>query len=109
MDPSDRLLLAARSLHAEELAGTAVFLDDFDGFTQPQYALLDAFLQAESCTVALCCDGLADAEDGLGLFSPVKRTAARLLRAARRLGVPVEKPKLLQKDLRHAGARGWPP
>ena len=68
MDPSDRLLLAARSLPAEELAGTAVFLDDFDGFTQPQYALLDAFLQAESCTVALCCDGLADAEDGLGLF-----------------------------------------
>lgn len=106
MDPSDRLLLAARSLPAEELAGTAVFLDDFDGFTQPQYALLDAFLQAESCTVALCCDGLADAEDGLGLFSPVKRTAARLLRAARRLGVPVEKPKLLQKDLRHAGAPG---
>ena len=106
MDPSDRLLLAARSLPAEELAGTAVFLDDFDGFTQPQYALLDAFLQAESCTVALCCDGLADAEDGLGLFSPVKRTAARLLRAARRLGVRVEKPKLLQKDLRHAGAPG---
>ena len=106
MDPSDRLLLAARSLPAAELADTAVFLDDFDGFTQPQYALLDAFLQAESCTVALCCDGLADAESGLGLFSPVKRTAARLVRAARRLDVPVQGPKLLQKDLRHAGAPG---
>ena len=58
------------------------------------------------CIRDSCCDGLADAESGLGLFSPVKRTAARLVRAARRLDVPVQGPKLLQKDLRHAGAPG---
>ena len=106
MDPSDRLLLAANSLEADVLSNTAVFLDDFDGFTQPQYTLLELFLQAESCTVTLCCDGLADAEGGLGLFSPVKRTAARLIHAAHRLDVAVAKPKLLNEDLRHAGVPG---
>ena len=84
------------------------FFDDFDGFTQPQYALLDAFLQAESRTVALCCDGLADAEDGLGLFSPVAHGRA-LLRAARRLGVRVEKPKLCRKTCAMPARRGWLP
>ena len=55
------------------------------------------------------CTPLAAAA-AVGPESPVVLCApaqdGRLVRAARRLDVPVQGPKLLQKDLRHAGAPG---
>ena len=73
MDPADRITAAARRLPPEELAETAVFIDGFDGFTAPEYRMLETLLTARECVVTLCCDGLDDPEEGLGLFSPVKR------------------------------------
>ena len=101
MDPSDRLTAAARRMDPAWLADRAVFIDNFDGFTAPQYRLLEKLVLAERCVVTLCCDGLADREAGLGLFSPVKQTAQRLLRLARRAGVDTAAPVLLEEDLRH--------
>lgn len=106
MDPADRLTVAAQRMDPDFLQNTEVFIDNFDGFTAPQYRLLEKLVHAERCTVALCCDGTADKEAGLGLFSPVKMTAQRLRRIAAREGVAVAAPKVLKEDLRHKRAPG---
>lgn len=106
MDTADRACAAAEKLEQAFLADTAVFIDDFDGFTAPEYKMLEKLLLAESCTVALCADGLADQDGGLGLFSAVKQTAARLRALAARAGVDVALPQLLQTDYRHAASPG---
>lgn len=87
-DPQDRLALAAELLTPEFLRQRACFIDDFDGFTAPEYRLLQA-LMAYSPLVqaALCCDALAEDEEGLGLFSPVRETARRLGQMADKAGV----------------------
>lgn len=104
MDPADRVTAAARRLPAEELADTAVYIDGFDGFTAPEYRMLETLLAAEECAVTLCCDGLDDLEEGLGLFSPVKKTARRLIRAARERGIAVAAPVCMREDFRHKSA-----
>ncbi|MFQ9990647.1 PD-(D/E)XK nuclease family protein [Ruthenibacterium lactatiformans] len=75
MDPADRISAAALRLDPAFLADKAVFIDNFDGFTAPEYRMLEKLVEAEECTVTLCCDGLSDNEAGLGLFSPVKNGA----------------------------------
>ena len=104
MDPADRLSTAAARLPEGWLADKAVYIDNFDGFTAPQYDLLRKLVHAEPCVVTLCCDGLTDTEAGLGLFSPVKKTAQRLRRLAGREGAAVGQPKVLAEDLRHRRA-----
>lgn len=106
MDPADRLTVSAQRMDPLFLKDTEVFIDNFDGFTAPQYRLLEKLMHAQQCTVALCCDGTADQEAGLGLFSPVKTTAQRLRRIAAREGIAVAVPKVLQEDLRHKDAPG---
>lgn len=104
MDPAGRITAAAGRLRPEYLAGKAVFIDGFDGFTAPEYRMLETLLLAGECTVTLCCDTLSDPEDGLGLFSPVKKTARRLIRIAREQGVEVAAPHHMQEDFRHREA-----
>ncbi len=104
LDPADRVATAAARMQAEFVAEDAVFIDNFDGFTAPQYDLLAKLVLAESCTVTLCCDSLSDHEDGLGLFSPVKHTAQRLRRLATAENIAVAAPIVLTEDLRHREA-----
>ncbi len=106
MDPADRLSTAADRMDEAFFADTAVLIDNFDGFTAPQYELLSKLVHAESCTVTLCCDTLSDHEAGLGLFSPVRQTAQRLRRLAAREGVGIAAPRVLEEDLRHSRAPG---
>ena len=105
MDPADRVDTAARLLQPDFLQDTAVFVDEFDTFNAPKRRLLEQLMQfAPSTTVALCCDGLHDAEGGLGLFSGAKRVAAALRAAARKNGVAVASPLVLDQDRRHGAA-----
>ena len=105
MDPSDRVLSAAEVLEPGFLEGRAVFIDEFDTFNAPKRRLLERILQfAPETTVALCCDGLDDAEGGLGLFSGAKRMALALRQTARKNGVAVASPVVLTTDWRHSGA-----
>lgn len=107
MDPEDRVDTAARRLEPDFFAGQAVFVDEFDAFNASKYRLLEAILPAaEEMTVALCADGLADPEQGLGLFSRAKRVAALLLDAARRREVRCAAPVVLTGDERHKTAPG---
>lgn len=88
------------------LADKAVFIDNFDGFTAPEYRMLEKLVEAEECTVTLCCDGLSDNEAGLGLFSPVKKTAQNLRRIAGKQSVEIAAPHVMQEDFRHKNAPG---
>lgn len=102
MDPGDRLLAAARRTDPAFFADTAVFVDEFDTFNASKKRLIELMLTAApKVTVALCCDGLQDYDDGLGLFSGAKAVANSLIRLARNNEVPCAAPVLLEKDLRH--------
>lgn len=103
LDPTDRIALAADRAKAGFLRPAWFFVDDFDGFTAPEYVMLRRLMRdAEGCTVALCADSLNDSREGTGLFSPVQRTARRLLRFAGADGVQVKKPVYLQGNKRAA-------
>ena len=103
MDPTDRQQLEAQRLQPEFFAGRAVYVDEFDTFNAPKRALLAAMLPAADVTVCLCCDGEADPDHGLGLFSGAKKVAATLRRMAGDAAVPVHT-EVLRDDLRHADA-----
>lgn len=77
-------------------AGKTVIVDAFKGFTGPQKKVLAHILrQSDDVYMTLCTDRLDDREQGVGLFSPVKKTAGEILRLAHRLDVEVSKPLLL--------------
>ena len=105
MDPGDRVLLAARSIQPDFLQGQAVFIDEFDTFNASKRAMLEQMMRmAESVTVGLCADGMEDYENGLGLFSGAKKMALTLRQMARRNGIPVAAPLVLERDWRHETA-----
>lgn len=102
MDPSDRLELAAKQAEPEFFEDTAIFVDEFDTFNAPKRSLLQKILLwAPSVSVALCCDSIVDEEQGLGLFSGAKQVAATLRAMARKNGVSVAAPVILDTDWRH--------
>lgn len=106
MDPADRIAAAAERLCSDILNDTAVYIDNFEGFTFPEYRMLEKLVEAQSCTVTLCCESLSDEEAGLGLFSPVKKTAQNLRRIASKKGVEIAAPKIMEEDHRHKDAKG---
>ncbi|MDL2324673.1 PD-(D/E)XK nuclease family protein [Ruminococcaceae bacterium OttesenSCG-928-A16] len=105
MDPEDRLTAAAHKADCGYFTGKACFIDNFDGFTTPEYTLLAALLQGcEEVNVALCCDDLTETDGGLGLFSPVRRTAQRLVGLAQKQNQRVLAPQVLHQQRRCAAA-----
>lgn len=105
MDPSDRLALASKQVQPAFFEDRAVFVDEFDTFNASKRDLLERILEwAPSVTVVLCCDGLADYEEGTGLFSGAKQVAQTLVRMAQQNGVTVKVPVVLREDLRHKDA-----
>ena len=104
MDAADRVSVAAARIEPAYLTNQAVFIDNFDGFTAPEYAMLRQLMQAESCTVTLCADTLAEHEGGLGLFSSVRHMAQRLRRIASAAGTIIAAPLHLTQDMRHQNA-----
>ncbi len=90
LDPRDRLTRTAEKLKTCPWArGKDLWLDGFTDFTPQQEEVLRRLMvQAEHIAVTLTCDKLEDDEEGAGVFSPARRTAARLLRMAREAGVP---------------------
>ncbi|MFT9078106.1 PD-(D/E)XK nuclease family protein [Ethanoligenens sp.] len=96
---------------AEKLAdcpffdGKTVIFDAFKGFTGPQKKVIGHILrQSAEVYMTFCTDSLNETEQGIGLFSPVKKTVGELLRLAHRLEVEVAKPLLLGSPRRFAAA-----
>lgn len=79
-DPRDKLTRLAEGLRKSRFCqDTDVYLDGFTDFTPQQALVLSALMeQARSVTVALTCDHLEEDEEGLGIFSPARKTAAYL-------------------------------
>ena len=77
--------------------GRIVAIDAFKSFTvQEQRILFHILSQAQEVYLTLCTDSLADKQGGMGLFSPVQRTARRVISLAKRQNVPVASPIVLE-------------
>lgn len=98
MDPEDKLALAAEQAGLGYFENKFCYIDNFDGFTAPEYGLIQPMLQhCKALTVALCCDTLEETQGGLGRYSPVRRTAHHLKRVAEQLGQPLAPIHLLEQ------------
>ena len=104
LDPLDDLTRAKPLLRENGFfRGAFAAVDSFTAFTMQEYEILKILLeQGEETAVSLCADGLEDPEDGVGLFSLVKRTGRRLRGLAREAGCPVAAPVLLPSGARFA-------
>lgn len=101
IDPEDRLALAADRADCGYFKGKEIFIDNFDGFTAPEYHLLESLLpHCAGITVALCCNHLHETDGGLGVFSPVRRAAQRLLELAHKAEMAAAAPVMLSAPLR---------
>ncbi len=85
--------------------GKTVIIDCFRGFTGQELKVISAVMaQADECIITLCADSLSDLQNGTGLFSPVKKTAQKLIELAKRSGVPVKTPIILEGGKRFKNA-----
>ena len=91
-DPRDKLTRLAQTLKDCDWGeGYDFYLDGFTDFTPQQGLVLSQLMErAHSVTFALTCDHLLEDEDGLGIFSPARKTAAYLTTLARQAGQAVE-------------------
>ena len=92
LDPRDRLTRVADKLSKCAWAkGKDLWLDGFTDFTPQQGEVLRQLMtQAEHMTITLTCDHLEEDEGGEGIFSPARKTAAALLRLAKKERIPCE-------------------
>ena len=92
LDPRDRLTRAAEKLKEHPWGKDKdIWLDGFTDFTPQQLLVLERLLsQCCTMTVTLTCDHVQEDEGGAGIFSPARRTAARLLAMAKKRGIPCE-------------------
>ncbi len=101
-DDLDMLTRYAEKLEETQYyAGKTVIIDCFRGFTGQEMKVISAIMaQAEECVITLCADSLSDPENGMGLFSPVKKTAKKLIELAKRRGIAVKAPIVLEQGKR---------
>lgn len=102
VDPLDDLTRLKNVLQEHDFfAGYTVAVDSFQSYTVQEYQILNLILaQADDLYVSLCCDQLDDPEQGMGLFSVVRRTGKNLMRLAKQHDVKVAAPVTLQSGMR---------
>ena len=91
VDEHEDLNHLAKILREQQaLFGATVVVDSFISFTKQELDVLAALMgQCENMYVSLSCDSLDDPEQGAGLFSLVKKTGRKLVRAAQEERVQV--------------------
>lgn len=100
-DPEDRLTYASKQDACAYFTNKICFIDNFDGFTAPEYAIIAQILQGCSqLYVGLCTNSYTEIDEGLGLFSPVRRTASRLFECAQKEGIQTKIPLVMEKQHR---------
>ena len=89
MTQADAVTLAARRLDERgALADTHVFIDDFSGFTAPEWRMAEALIKkCAQVTVSVCCDGLNSRRP---VFALTLQTASRLQNIAERSRILVK-------------------
>ncbi len=81
--------------------GRVVFIDAFKGYTPQEMRILSRiFSDAREVYLTLGTDSLTDKEDGIGVFSPLKKAGNRLLQLAKKYAVKVASPVIFSKQRR---------
>ncbi len=101
LDASDDITRAGELLKQHPyFSDTVVFIDEFDGFTANENAVLKAVLaQSADVYLSLCLPSAGVSAES-GLFAPVKRTFQKMLRFAKECGVGVASPVVLEPGKR---------
>lgn len=91
-DPRDQLTRLSTKLQSFPFAkGKDCYIDGFTDFTPQEAQVIEKlFMQAQSVTIALCCDSMQENEDPTGVFSSARHTAHLLLRMAQQQHIPVQ-------------------
>ena len=100
IDPLDELTRLAQKLSQHDFfSGYTVIFDGFEGFTMQQLSILEIILkQCESCYITLCTDMAAFFDDEISIFSPINRTAKRILNIAKRNYITIKTPIYLENS-----------
>lgn len=103
-DGDDDLIRACAILENNNFFGEySLFVDGFTTFMAAEFELLGhAVAQAGQVVFAMTCDGLEDAQKGMGVYSPVKSAISRLTRLARAGGTAVAEPVVCGEARRFA-------
>ncbi len=101
LDTQDRITLSLKRANYSFFSEYSFFVEGFEGFTAPQYKMLDAIIQNADCTISLCTDSLVETQGGFGIFSSVKKTAMHLKQMASKENIKVKAPKVMKEDYRH--------
>lgn len=107
-DSLDDLVLAGEFARQNEaFSGSIVFVDEFKGFTKPEYDMLSVILaQCSDFYLSLC---MKDGGQEKGLFASLRYTRNRLLQIADKLGVAKALPVKLEQNhrARYADLQFW--
>lgn len=100
IDPLDELTRLAQKLSQHNFfSGYTVVFDGFEGFTMQQLSILEIILkQCESCYITLCTDMAAFSDNEISIFSPINRTAKRILNIAKRNYITIKTPIYLENS-----------
>lgn len=105
LDPLDDLTRLKNTLAGKSFfSGYTVMVDSFKGFTVQELEILEIIIrESKEAVITLCTDRLDDPEQGMGLFSLVRRTARQIIRLARENSIPVASLVLLESGRRFQG------
>lgn len=96
MDADDDLVeLYKRLDQSTQFRDAEIWIDEFSGFTPQEYNIIEKLLKmARRVTICLCTDCLSDEPGDASplVFTPVRKTAVKLVRLALESGITVEKP-----------------
>lgn len=101
-DTDDDITNACKKLEGSDFFNEyTVFVDGFIAFTACEYRMLEHIISgAKEVYTTFCCDGLFDDMLGLGVFSPSKQAANRLVAIAKKYDVKVSSPIVLSSPHR---------
>ncbi len=100
-EPQDALLAAADTIeeHSDFLSDTNIFIDGFDGFTAPEYSILNSLLMHDRAMCAAFCMPSQWVEEQ-SFFETVHKAAGRLIRLANKNDAAVDTPYILTENFR---------
>ena len=102
LNPNDELTILCRAIAENKFfGGRIVFIDSFSGFTAQEMNIVEQIMtQSVDTYITLCTDNLDETQDGMGIFSIVRKTGRRLIETAKRNNVRVASPIRLTEPYR---------
>ncbi|MCR4926299.1 MAG: exodeoxyribonuclease V subunit gamma [Clostridiales bacterium] len=98
IDDKEELSRLAKSLEKHHFfEGRTVAIDAFKGFTGQEMKIIERIIeQSNEVMITLCTDDLSDKDNGLGVFSNVKKTGKQLKNMAKQANAKIAVPLKLE-------------